>query len=412
MLNTRKVFSFNKEMLLIVFALAWPSIIEQGLQAIVQYADYSIVGSLGAQASAAVGLTTTVTWLINGPLFAMGIGVLAYIAASIGAKKYDKAKLAAVQAIIITFILGVILTVITLAVSPFLPKWLGAEPEIQREASLFFGIICIPMIFRASTIIFGAVLRATGDMKTPMKVNLVMNVVNVALNFLLVFDSRSISLGSLSLPIYGAGWGVVGSAIATAVSYCVSGTLMFIALYRNEMVSPKGERIKLNKPIMQRCIEVGFPVTLERLTTSFGQVVFTTLVTKLGTLALAAHSIAITAEQAFYIPGFGMQSSASTLAGHALGEKDEKKLHNVAVTIMQMTVAVMTLTGAVLFIFPDFMMSIFTKDPTVIKSGASALRIVAVSEPMYGALIILAGIFNGVGDTKAPFLFPCLVCGV
>lgn len=404
MLNTRRTLFYNKEMFLTVIALAWPSVLEHLLQTIVQYADYAMVGSLGAQASASVGLTTSVTWLINGPLYAMGIGVLAYVATSIGAKKYDKVKLASVQAIIITLILGTAITVLTLSISPFLPKWLGAAPDIQKTASLYFAIICLPMIFRASTIVLGSVLRATGDMKTPMKVNLTMNIINVVLNFFLIYGSRTISIGNFSFNIYGAGKGVVGSAIATAIAYCTSGTLMFLALQKNKTASPKGEKLKLNKPIMKRCISIGLPVTLERFTTSLGHVVFTSLVTRLGTIALAAHSIAITAEQAFYIPGYGMQSSASTLVGHALGEKNETKLHHVSATIIQMAVAIMTITGAILFIFPDTMMSIFTQDPTVIRSGASVLRIVAVSEPMYGALVILIGIFNGVGDTKTPFI--------
>ncbi|QAA34488.1 MATE family efflux transporter [Clostridium manihotivorum] len=405
MLETKKRLLNNKNMIIAIFALAWPSIIEQALQTIVQYADSAMVGRIGPEASAAVGLTTTVTWLINSPFFAMGIGVLAYISLSIGAKKYEKAKIAAVQSILITIVLGVIVGIITLSVSPFLPKWLGADVSIQRNASLYFGIICLPMIFRASSIIFGAVLRSTGDMKTPMMVNLIMNVVNVALNFILIYDSRSLTIGSFKLNIYGAGLGVVGSATATAIAHCISGSLMFIALYRNKLVSPKGQKIRLNKPIMKKCIEVGFPVSLERVATCLGQVVFTSLITRLGTVALAAHSIAITAEQAFYIPGYGMQASAATLAGNALGEKDEKKLHHTSTTIIGIAVAVMTITGGILFLFPKFMMSIFTQDPTVIRTGASVLRIVAISEPMFGALIILEGIFNGVGDTKTPFFF-------
>lgn len=403
MLNTKKYLFNNKQIIFSIFALAWPSIVEQALQTVVQYADSAMVGRIGPQASAAIGLTTTVTWLINSPFFAMGIGVLAYISSAIGAKKFNEAKSAATQSIIIALVLGIIVGITTLSVSPFLPKWLGANPEIQRNASLYFAIICLPMLFRASNIVFGSVLRATGDMKTPMIVNLIMNVVNILLNFILIYDSRVISLGSFCFSIFGAGLGVVGSATATAIAYCVSGTLMFIALYRNALVSPKGTKIRINKPIMTQCIKVGIPVTLERVTTCLGQVAFTSLVTKLGTIAFAAHSIALTAEQAFYIPGYGMQASASTLAGNAVGEKNEKKLNHISITIIGIAVSVMTVTGGILFLFPQAMMSIFTQDNTVISSGASALRIVALSEPMFAALIILEGIFNGVGDTKVPF---------
>lgn len=402
MLNVLKNISQRKGMIIAICALAWPSIVEQALQTAVQYVSSAMVGRLGAEASAAVGLTTTVNWLINSPAFAMGIGVLSYISLCIGAKQFEKARIAAIQSIIITIILGIIMGIITISISPFLPKWLGAAPEIQKDASLYFGIICLPMMFRVSTIVFGAVLRSTGDMKTPMFVNLIMNITNILLSFLLIYPSQAISIYGFKLTTYGAGLGVIGSGIATAISFCISGLLMFFALYKNNIVSSKGKKIKLNPSIMKRCVAVGFPITIERVITCLGQVVFSSLVTSLGTIAFAAHSIAITAEEAFYIPGYGMQSSASTLVGNAIGEKDEKKLQHISVTIMLMAVALMTITGAILFTFSDAMMSIFINDPKVIKTGSSLLRIVAISEPIFGALIILEGIFNGAGDTKTP----------
>lgn len=395
----------NKEMIIAICLLAWPSVVDQALQTVVQYVGSAMVGRIGPQASAAIGLTTTVTWLINSPFFAMGIGVLAYISSSIGAQEYSKAKKASVQSIIIMLVLGITVGLAALLTSPFLPKWLGASPEIQRDASLYFGIICLPMVFRSSSIIFSSVLRAAGDMKTPMAVNMAMNGINIVLNFFLIYNTRTISIGGFSFSLYGAGLGVTGAAIAAAVSYCVSGILMFAALYRNKLVSPKGEKLRLDKPIMNKCIDIGFPIALERVGLCLGYVVFSSLVTKLGTIALAAHSIALTAEQAFYIPGYGMQASAATLVGNARGERDEKKLRNVASTTIWITVALMTITGGLLFLLPGQVMSIFTQDPDVIKAGATVLRIVAVSEPMFGALVIFEGIFNGLGDTKVPFIF-------
>lgn len=405
MQNIAKRLYNNKSMIITICLLAWPSVVDQALQTVVQYVGSAMVGRIGAQASAAVGLTTSVTWLINSPFFAMGVGVLAYISSSIGAREYDKAKKASVQSIIIMLALGTVVGLAALSAAPFLPKWLGASPEIQRDASLYFGIICLPMLFRSSSIIFSSVLRATGDMKTPMVVNLVMNAVNIILNFLLIYNTRTLSIGGFSFSLYGAGLGVTGAAIAAAVSYSVSGILMFVALYRNKLVSPKGEKIKLDMPIMSRCVDIGFPIALERVGLCLGYVVFSSLVTKLGTIALAAHSIAITAEQAFYIPGYGMQAAAATLVGNALGERDEKKLRNSATTTIWIAVAVMTITGTLLFLLPNQMMSIFTQDPDVIRAGAAVLRIVAVSEPMFGALVIFEGIFNGMGDTKVPFVF-------
>lgn len=395
----------RKAMLATIVTLAWPTIIEQALQTVVQYADAAMVGRLGAEASASVGLTTTVMWLVNSPFFAMGIGVLACISRSLGAKDVETAQKATVQALFLTIWVGIFMGIATLAVSPFLPLWLGAEPEIRHNASLYFGITCLPMLFRSSSIILGTVLRAAGDTKTPMLVNAVMNLINVLLNFLLIYDTRTLTLFGVSFTLWGGGLGVVGAAIATAIAYTFGGLLMFWRLYRHPLLSPRGKRWKIDKPILFQCVRVGMPVALERMTACLGQVVFGALVTSLGTLSLAAHSIAITAEQAFYIPGYGMQAAAATLSGNALGERDEKKLDHMSRTIMFMAVVAMAIGGAFLFCFPQWVMGLFTTDPAVIERGAAALRIVAVSEPIFAAVIILEGIFNGVGDTKNPFIY-------
>lgn len=394
----------NRDIIVMICALAWPTMIEQALQTIVQYADAAMVGSIGPHASAAVGLTSTMTWLTNAPMFAMGIGVLACISRAMGAGDKEYAHTAAVQAVYIAVVLGIVEGILMVGVSPFLPSWLGADEEIHREASIYFAIISLPMLFRTANVIFASVLRSTRDMKTPMLVNLVVNGLNIVLNFLLIYGSRTMVLGGLSIPLWGAGLGVAGAAIATAVSQSVGGVLMFLAFRNCPALGIKGNGYKLDRVIMGQCVRIGFPVALERIFTSLGQVVFTSLVTKLGTISLAAHSIALTAEQAFYIPGFGMQAAASTLAGNAVGEKNEEKLDRVSKWCILMAVGVMTITGGLLFLFPQAMMSIFTRDAAVIAKGTEALRIVALSEPMFAVVIILKGIFNGAGDTKTPFV--------
>ena len=155
---------------------------------------------------------------------------------------------------------------------------------------------------------------------------------------------------------------------------------------------------------MAQCVRVGLPVALQNLGVFGGHVVFSAQVTSLGKTALATHSIALTAEQAFYVPGFGMEAAASTLSGNALGERDERKLDRVSRAVLLISMGLMTFTGALLFAFPGFIMSIFTADAEVIACGARILRIVACSEPLYAAMIIFEGVFRGVGQTKYPFV--------
>ena len=238
-----------------------------------------------------------------------------------------------------------------------------------------------------------------------MLISTLMNVVNIFLNFLFISPTRTITLLGRCFTLWGAGWGVTGAAIASAISIVLGGTLMTIAAWRSPDLGLSFRGIRLHKAVMAQCVRVGVPIAGERVLFSFGQVVFTAITARLGTVAMAAHSIALTAEQAFYIPGYGMQTAAATLAGYSAGEKSEKRLMQYSSTIMFIATILMTALSAALFLFAEPIMSIFTPDPEVVRLGGLALRIVAISEPFFAVLVILEGIFSGLGDTKAPFFF-------
>ncbi len=353
----------NKQLIYLIATLAWPTILDQLLQTIVIYADTAMVGRIGANASAAVGLVTPVTWLINGPIFGLGIGVLAFISRNNGAKKYDEIKVAAVQAIYLALICGGLFSVVIVAISPYLPAWLGGAPEIQWDTTKYLAITGGATIFRSVSIVLGCALRGTGDTKTPMINNTLMNVINVILNFLFIYDSRVITVGTLKISVWGAGMGVAGAALGTAVACIVGSAMMVIAVMRSEVLSPLHISKKVDKRVMGQCVKVGVPLAIQRIAIFSGHTVFTSMVAHLGTVLLAAHSIAISAEELFYIPGFGMQEAGSTLVGNAMGEGDEKKMDRLARLLILITTGLMAVTGALLFVFPEFMMKIFTEDP-------------------------------------------------
>ena len=206
----------DKTLMSTIFTLAWPTVTEQALQTIVQYADTAQVGRMGYNASAAVGLSSTTLWLVRSPLWAIAMGVLSCVSQALGAKDTERVKRVASQSVLLTLVSGVVLTVLTLAAAPFLPGWLGAEEIIYRDAAVYFAVVCTPTLFVSSSIIFAAVLRATGDTKTPMRINILMNVVNVLLNFLLINRPWTLRIGALALPVWGAGWGVTGAEIGRA----------------------------------------------------------------------------------------------------------------------------------------------------------------------------------------------------
>ena len=362
-----------------IWALAWPTMLEQLMSTAVQYVDAAMVGRLGAQATAAVGATTTVSWLIGSTVSALGIGFLSFIAQAYGADDRARAARTSSQAVLAVLFSGTLFTVIPLLLSRRVPVWMHAAPEIQQVASQYFAILYMPMLARAASTIFGTALRATGDSKTPMRAGLAMNLVNVVLNFLLIYESRTVRALGLSIWLPGAGMGVIGAAIASAVSYAVGGVWITCALWKHPVISPRGQRLRPDWDVLRPCLKVALPSALQRFGTSFGYVAFASMINALGTIPLAAHSIANTVESAFYIPGYGMQTAAATLIGNALGARDERLMRRLARMLVGIEMVLMVVSGGLLFIFAPGMMSLFTIDAAVIALGATVLRMVAAT---------------------------------
>lgn len=389
----------------IIFTLAWPTMLEQLLHTAVQYIDTAMVGSLGTSSTAAVGSTVTVNWLIGSTVSALGVGFLAYISQADGAGEREKVSRASSQAVLITIICGIFFTALTLSLSPFVPVWMQVAPSIRGLAAKYFFILYSPMLFRTASIIFGAILRAVGDTKTPMKVGLWVNIINVILNFSLIYPTREISLLGAEIKLLGAGLGVIGAAIASAVAFAVGGILITVKILKHPLLSPLGKSLKPDMEILKPCLKVALPNALQRFGTSLGYVAFAGMVNSLGEISTAAHTIANTVESAFYIPGYGMQAAAATLAGNAFGAKDERKIKELGRTIIIIEVALMIITGSLLFIFAPSMMSLFSSDKAVITLGSIVLRMVALSEPFYGVSIVIEGMLQGMGRTVAPFIY-------
>lgn len=383
-----------------ILSLALPTMLEQFLATAVQYIDTAMVGTLGTHATAAVGATTTVNWLINGTVSAIGVGFLSYISKACGAGDRDRAKRAAAQAVLVTLIVGIGFTALALALSTRVPVWMRADPSIQELASQYFFVMYTPMLARSAILLFGNLFRAVGDSKTPMRVGLMVNLINVAGNLLLIYPTRVWH----GLTLYGAGWGVVGAAAASAAAYFVGGIVITVALWRHPRISPRGFSLKPESAILRPCLQVALPNALQRFATSLGYVAFAAMVNSLGETATAAHTIANTVESAFYVPGYGMQMAAATLAGNALGAGEHKKINHLAGMLLTLEVAMMVVSGGLLFLFAPNMMGLFSADAAVIALGAVVLRMVAVSEPFYGVSIILEGMMQGMGQTMMPFV--------
>lgn len=379
----------NRDILRTLIALSIPTLLEEMLRTLLQYVDTAMVGRLGEQATAAVSVTTTITWLVNSISFAASVAVLAMISKAVGSGDEKLVRKIAQQALLLTAVFGVVTGGISILLSPYIPAWMGAEEAVRKPASVYFTIVSIPMLFRSATIILGAAIRGTKDTKTPMLINVGSNLLNAVLNYLL---------------IYTAGLGVAGAAIASAISYTLAGMLMFAAYRRNRLLHWEWSSFGIEKDLLKECAGIGVPVLGTNMASCLGYVVFAGLVSGMGTTVFAAHSIAVTAETMFYIPGYGLRTATSTLVGISLGENNKRKLQAVSRLSILMTVGMMCISGVVLYLVSYPLMCLFTPVPVVAGLGAEMLKLVAFSEPFFGLMVVLEGIYYGMGRTRYAFL--------
>jgi putative MATE family efflux protein len=212
-------------------------------------------------------------------------------------------------------------------------------------------------------------------------------------------------IGKYCIPLIGADMGVIGAAIASASAFAVGGIYITIALFLHPNVSPMGKSIRPDRNILEPCLKIALPNMLQRFGTSLGYVVFAAMINSLGDVSTAAHTIANTVESAFYIPGFGMQTAASTLAGNAYGANDKKRMDDLAKMFLPLEIVLMMISGSCLFATAPMLVKLFSSDQAVITLGVTVLRLVALSEPFYGFSIIMEGLLLGVGNTRQPFIY-------
>lgn len=390
----------------LILMLAWPTVVEQLLQTAVNYVDTAMVGYMGTNATAAVGLTSSTIWLLLGVMNAAGVGYSVMVARRLGAGRPDEAREVIRQAVLSIAVIGAFLTLLVeLIIAPNLPLWMKADPEIAPLSTAYFRIIGSAYFFNTSLVVCSNILRCTGDTKTPLKFNLATNLINVVGNFLLIYPTRQITIFDLSFTMPGAGWGVAGAAAATALATAFSGGSMLLMLFRRRVPTQihLSESFRPRPVIIRQAVSLGVPSLLERATISVGQIVSTALITSLGTVSLAAHQLANTGESICYMPVFGFSIAATTLVAQNLGGGKKDRAYRLGGLCTLMGIGVMTVMGSAMFLFAPQILRFFTREPAVIALGAKMLRIEAFVEPLVAVGNVLGGVLRGAGDTRWPF---------
>jgi len=378
------------EKLRLIVSLSIPSILAQISATVMFFIDASMVGHLGARASAAIGLVETTGWMMGGLSSAVNMGFSVQVAHAIGANDFQRARRVLRQSLVCSMLWALFVTIAALSISPFLPYWLGGSEEIAHDATLYFAIFSAFGIFFQMEGLAGSMLKCSGNMKIPSILNISMCLMDVVFNYLF---------------IYILGMGVMGAAVGTGVAELITaGMMLYFLLAKSSILSLKGRpgSFKPKGDTVKNAFKIGAPMGLQHLLMGSAQIVSTLIVAPLGTVAIASHSLAITVESLCYMPGYGIAEAATTLVGQGIGAGQRILTRSFARMSVGLGISVMTVMGVLMWIFAPQLMGIMSPVTEVIALGTDILRIEAWAEPMFAAAIVCNGVFIGAGDTIIP----------
>ena len=388
--------------------LSVPAVVAQLSSIVMQYIDAAMVGSLGAEEAAAIGLVSTTTWLFWGLCIASSTGFSVQVAHRIGAGDMQGARNVLRQAVTSTTLFSFALAAIGVAISGVLPEWLGGDVSIHHDASLYFLIFSLFLPALQLNFLAGGMLRCSGNMRIPSLLGVVMCVLDVIFNFFLIFPTRHAVVAGIDIFIPGAGLGVEGAALGTVAAETVVATIQmwYLCTHSSELklTKEKGSfRPQVN--ILKKALRIGLPMGLEHVVICGAQIMTTVIVAPLGVFAIAANSFAITAESLCYMPGYGISDAATTLVGQSVGAKRRRLTRSFAFITVFMGMIIMGLMGLFMYIFAPQIIGLMTPVEEIRSLGIMALRIEAFAEPMFAASIVAYGVFVGAANT----LVPCLM---
>ncbi|MGB4687920.1 MAG: MATE family efflux transporter [Coprothermobacter proteolyticus] len=376
-----------------VWQLAWPAMVELLLSTLFSMVDMIMVGRISYQALTAVGLTNHPTMLALAVFQALNVGSTALVARFIGSGDIKNAKATVRQSLVLVTILGVVVSIAGYLLSPAIITFMRAEPDVYPMSVTYLQIVSLGWLFTTISLNVGAILRGSGDTMTPMRYNLLSNLLNVFGNYVLIF-------GKFGFPAMG----VAGAALSTTLCRGVAAFLALRAIFnknRNIGVSLKDD-YRIDKNLLERLISIGLPSAMEQFLLRLGQVFFSRAVAGLGTAIYAAHQTAVNISSLTFTPGQAFGMAATTMVGQSLGAKHPDVAEKAGLAARRMGLIIALAIAIVLFFFGYDVALLYTDEPEVARAAANALKILAIMQPMQSTQFILAGALRGAGDTRWP----------
>lgn len=380
-----------------------PAILSQITFIAMQYIDAAMVGSLGAEASASVGLVSSASWLIFGITMASTVGFSILVGQRIGAGDHEKARSLMRQAFMVNIVVAFVVVVFGIFISGSVPAWMGVNAAIAENSASYFMILMFSIPFFLMRILASSLVQATGYMKVPSLVSASTCLLDIIWNFFFIFPSRNYDLSFINIYIPGFGLGVPGAAMGTVVAECITSvTIVYYLIKKSELRLVKGEKWSFDRQDIVSALKLGIPVGLENAVMTAAMVATTRIIAPLGNVALAANIFAIEAEGLCYMPGYGIASAISPIISQCIGAKRYDLVKKCSKYGIMLGALIMGMCGIIMFFLCPWIFTIFTPDLEVRELGVKILRIEMLAEPMFGVSIVAAAALRGAGDTLIP----------
>lgn len=375
----------------LVALLSMPAMIAQMSSVVMQIIDASMLGHLGTNESAAVGLVSTTIWLFGGLQSGIATGFAVQVAHKVGANDLKRARSIIRQGFSCGLAFSGLLMIAGLLIAPHLPVWLGANDAICSDASKYFSVVSISMPLLMMNSIAAGSLRCSGNIRTPSMLNVMMCALDVLFNYLF---------------IYVLGMGVMGAAYGTFLAFAITAVCMVYSLVvrdRNLRFSlDVHQKFRPHWDTLSNVFKIGAPISLEHGVMAGAQVAVSGIIAPMGSVAIAANTFGVNVESLCYMPGYGIAEASTTLVGQSLGARRPELMRSFGWISVSIGIIVMALMGALMWIFAPEMMAVVSSDANVVSLGAEVLRIEAWAEPGFAASIVAYSVFVGAGRTFVP----------
>ena len=388
----------NKNLYKTTLFLAWPVILQSLLQVSVGTIDMKMVGTVGVDAISAVGTSRNIIMVFMVLVIAISTGTTAMVARFVGKGDQEGASIAAGQAFLLSLILSAIIVPLGLMTNEFSLKLLGVTDGVLSYAVEYMRVFFIAIPFFLLQFMARSIFQGAGDTKTPLFIDIMMNIINVIGNYIFIF-------GMFGMPAFG----VAGAAMGTALSRMISAGVSWGMLLSGKF-DVKVKLVHMIKPVWEaskQIMDIGIPAGLQGLSrnaTTF--VMFAILARTLDAkVAIPAFVIGTNLNQYALMPGLAIGTAASTLSGMNLGAKQYKRAEDSGRTTAILGAVVMFLISLLFVIFSEVFINFFLDEPNeaVVRAGTLFLIIIGISEPFHAASIIFSRTMQGAGYTKKPF---------